>query len=200
MRLALLFGFIILSKITLSQVIPKFELTKNGVQPIFITIDSLNARKLNKKTVNWINDYYKNPDEVNKIELESDRIHINGLKKNAWMYKSKDTTIHYDVEYFLHLNFEDNAISMSIDFGKTWDQSSGKGIQSYDLNYTKLWKQNGDVYPVYKDTKAGMDAMMNELATSLVSHLKEDHNSTEEITSKHPLHKLWLKLKVKDAN
>ena len=88
---------------------------------------------------------------------------------------------------------------MSIEFGKTWDQSSGKGVQSFDLNYTKIWKNDGELHKVYKDTKYGIDEMMNEFSNSLVNYMKEDHYASEDNVSKNPLLKLCQKLRSKET-
>ncbi len=188
----LLVIFILLSKITSAQQIPQFELTKNGVEPIVVIVDSLNAHQLYKKTLNWIQENYKNPVEVLKVDNKNEQVRIEDIKNNVWFYRIPDTTFYYDVEYLLSVNFEDNKISISFDFGNTWNRSAQYVTHSYRINYKKLWKQNGEVHPIYKETKPGIDQMMNELSLSLISYLRDDKKDLEEEKQSD-----WLRLRNK---
>ena len=188
----LLVSFMLLSKITSAQQIPPFELTKDGIEPIVIIVDSLNASQLYRKTLNWIQENYKNPREVLKVDLKNEKVRIEDIKKNVWFYSISDTTFYYDVEYFFNVNFEYNKISMSFDFGNTWNRSAQYVTHSYRINYKKLWKQNGEVHPIYKETKPGIDQMMNELSLSLINYLRDDKKDLEE-----EKHSDWLRWRNK---
>jgi hypothetical protein len=189
MKNIILLALILLSKIAFSQEIPPLELTKNGVEPIVVTIDNLTDNELQLKTLNWIQEYYliEQPETYSKGIIKTDilngTIRIIAIKKNAWSYESDGIKTHYDVEYFLLVNCEDNKINISVDFGNTWSQ--GKGVsQSTAVNYKNLWKENGEVHKVFKDTKQGIDHMMNELAFSLVNYLRDDINQNNRSTSR----------------
>lgn len=176
----LLVSFIFLSEITSAQHIPQFELTKDGIEPIVVTVDSLNARQLYKKALNWVKENYKNPVEVLKVDVKNEKVRIEDIKKNVWFYRIPDTTFFYDVEYLFNVDFEDNKIRMSFDFGNTWNRSAQYATHSYCINYKKLWKQDGEVHDIYKETKPGIDQMMNELSLSLINYLRDDKKNLEE--------------------
>lgn len=169
-----LLGFILAVQIASAQHTPEFALTKDGVEPIVVTLDSLNANQLYKKTINWIHETYKNPSEVIKVDIKNEKVRIEDIKKNVWFYSTPDTTFYYDVEYLFSVNFEDNKIRMSFDFGNTWNRSAQFVPHSYCINYKKLWQQSGEVHPIYKETKPGIDQMMNEIALSLINYLRDD--------------------------
>jgi len=176
----LLLLFFLVSEISGAQSIPQFELTKDGVKPIVVMIDSLNADQLYTKTLRWIHEYFKNAQDVLKIDIKNDKLRIEDTKQNVWFYRMPDTTLYYDVEYLLSINFEDNKIRISFDFGNTWNRSDKYVTHSYCINYKKLWKENGEIHPIYKDTKHGIDQMMNELSISLINYLRDNKNNIEE--------------------
>ena len=148
--------------------IQKFELTKDGVKPIILVFDSLTAPTIYKKTLNWVQETYKNPSEVLKTNIENEKIRVDGIKKNVWFYKGMGMKIFYDVEYSFYVEFKDGKAKLSFTFGNTWNE----GKSSY-VDYTKIYKENGDVYSMYKETKPGMELMMNELALSFFKYVKE---------------------------
>jgi hypothetical protein len=181
------------ANITIAQQIPSFALTKNGVSPIVITVDSLNAIELYKRTQNWVHEYYKDQKNALKTDVENQKILVDGSRKSAWFYTSAGITTHYDVEYSLYLDFQDNKIKMSIELGKTWDHTEGKEANSYFIDYRKIWKENGELHKVYQEAKPGIDQMMNELSHELVNYLKDytevaQNNKNEKV-------KIWNKIK-----
>jgi hypothetical protein len=183
--------FILLTNIAFAQQIASFELTKNGVSPIVVNVDSLSASELYKRTHHWIEDYYKDQRNVLKTDVQDQKIKIDGLKKNAWFYTSADVTIQYDVEYSCYIDFEDNRLTLAFEFGKTWLHNDSKASNSYSIDYRKIWKESGEVHKIYKEAKPGMEQMMNELSHSLLNYLKDysdtDNNSKSE--KGRPVHK-----------
>jgi hypothetical protein len=149
--------------------IPKFELTNKGlVQPIVIIIDSSNTADLYKKTLNWVQETYKNPEKVLKTKIENEKIRVDGIKTGAWYYKMYGLASYCDVEYSFNIEFKDNKVRLSFDFGSTYLSLDGSTTV---FDYTKMYKENGKVYKVYEHTQEGMDQMMNELSLSLYNYL-----------------------------
>ncbi len=169
----IVFSFILLANLTIAQQIPSFELTKNGVSPIVITVDSLNASELYKRTQNWVHEYYKDQKNALKTDVENQKILVDGTKKNAWFYASTGVITHYDVDYTLFLEFQDKKINMSFELGKTWDHTEGKEANSYFIDYRKIWKESGELHKIYKEAKPGIDQMLNEISYALVNYLED---------------------------
>ena len=181
----IILGLILLAKVSSAQQIPSFEITKNGIAPVVITVDSLSAHALYKKTLHWSHDYYKDRKNYLKAEVANQKINIDGLKRNVWHYTSADITTQYDVEYTLSIDIEDKKIVMSFELGKTWDTTE-KGSFSYFIDYRKIWKENGEIHKIYKEAKPGLDQMMNDISHSLVNYLK-DYSENESISKKEKL-------------
>ena len=167
MKILLLPFLTLLTSVSLAQVSPKFELTKDGVQPIIIQLDSLNANSIYKKALNWIQETYKNPSEVLKTNIENETIRIDGFKNNAWFYKSLGSKNEYDMEYSFRIDIKDYKIKLTFDVGQFW--ADGKKVL---YNYTTFFKSNGEIKGSYKDAKPSLEITMNELSNSLVEYIK----------------------------
>jgi hypothetical protein len=149
------------------QEIPKFELTKDGVQPIIVSIDSFNAQTIYKKTINWVKENYKNPKEVLKADIENESVRIDGFKKNAWFYKSLGMKQEYDMEYSFSIDIKDNKIRLTFTIGQFWGDNKKT---AYD--YTTFFKKDGELRGAYKDAKPSLEESMNELVSSLYNYIK----------------------------
>lgn len=189
----IVFSFILIANITIAQQIQSFELTKNGIAPIVITVDSLNAIELYKRTQSWVHEYFKDQKNALKTDVENQKILVDGTKKNAWFYTSTGLTTQYDVEYTLFLDFQDNKINMSFELGKTWDHTEGKEANSYFIDYRKIWKESGELHKIYKEAKPGIDQMLNEISYELVNYLKDYTEIAQN--PKNEKGKIWSKIK-----
>ncbi len=102
-------ALLLIANVSFSQDLPKFELTKDGVQPIVVNIDSFAVQALYKKSLNWIQENYKNPKEVLKSDIENETIRIAGIKNNACWYKTVGIKMSYDMEYSFQIDLKDNS-------------------------------------------------------------------------------------------
>jgi hypothetical protein len=155
-----------------AQDIPKFELTKDGVQPIVVVIDSFNAQTIYKKTLNWVKENYKNPKEALKADIENETVRIDGFKKNAWFYKSLGMKQEYDMEYSFLIDIKDNKIRLTFTVGQFWGDDKKT---TYD--YTTFFKSSGEIRGAYKDAKPSLEQSMNDLVFSLYNYIKGSKKS-----------------------
>ena len=89
--------------------IPKFVLTTEGIAPIVLQLEGMKAADIYKKTLNYVQETYKNPSEVLKADIINEMVRINGYKRNAWSQKLPMTPLfYYDMEYTLEIEFKDN--------------------------------------------------------------------------------------------
>ena len=167
MKHLLITVFVLTSFIGYSQDIPKFELTMDGVSPIIINIDSINAEAIYKKTLNWVQESYKTPKEVLKTNIENEKIRVDGFKKNAWFYKSLGVTNSYDMEYSFEIEFKDNKIRLTFTPGQFWANN-----QKVLYDYKTFFKNSGEVKGAYKDAKPSLEQSMNALVSSLYNYIK----------------------------
>jgi hypothetical protein len=150
-----------------SQETSKFELTKDGVIPIVINLDSISANTIYTKSKKWILESYKNPKEVLKADIENESLRINGFKSNAWFYKSLGAKQEYDMEYSFQIEIKESKIRLTFTPGQFWADN-----QKVLYNYTTFFKGTGEVKGAYKDAKPSLEVTMNDLANSLVEYIK----------------------------
>lgn len=159
--------FLLTSLFCFSQDIPKFELTKDGVAPIVVNIDSLNAETIYKKTLNWVQENYKNPKEVLKADIPNEKIRIDGFKKSAWYIKSLGYKVEYGMEYVFEIEFKENKIRMTYTPGESWGDTKKVGF-----TYKNFFKDDGELKNAWKDGKPSLEDSMNELSLSLYNYIK----------------------------
>lgn len=152
---------------TLSQDIPKFELTKEGIKPIVVNIDSFTTSALYDKSLKWIQETYKNPELVLKTKIENEKIRIDGYKQEACYFKSLGIKTSFDVKYYFEVEFKDNKIRLTYLPYEFW--SSGRKM-SY--TYEVFFNNSGEVRAMYKEAKSTLETSMNELVTSLYTYIK----------------------------
>lgn len=114
MRFILISVAFILCPPLFSQTMPKFELTKNGFEPIVISVDSSSAQVIYKKVNNWVQTYYKNPREVLKGNIENEEIRLEAVLLNAFKLKIAFSNFNYNLWYSLTILIKDNKIRVSI--------------------------------------------------------------------------------------
>jgi hypothetical protein len=72
-RIILVLSACLISNITFGQESPTFNLTIDGVKPIVIQLDSMDAKSLYNKMLKWVQESYKNPNEVLKTNFENEK-------------------------------------------------------------------------------------------------------------------------------
>ena len=91
------------------------------MQGEFVTVDptavfEVNGDKMTlyNKAINWINTYYKNPEEVIKGKIEGDYLRFDGFQKGLIPVKVLGLTDFHNVRYTIKLNFKDNKVRFKV--------------------------------------------------------------------------------------
>lgn len=167
MRTVIIIFICLLSTSLFGQTNTLFDLTKDGVKPVVVELDSMDVKVLYTKTLKWIQESYKNPSEVLKTNLVNEKVRIDGYKSNAWYYKSLGVRQEYDMEYSFEIEFKDKKLRLTFTPGQFWTQ----GQKSY--TYSAFYKGSGELKPIYKDGELSLEQTMNELKDSLISYLNK---------------------------
>lgn len=157
---------ILLSNLSFGQEIPQLKLTPNGVEPIVVERDGLNASELYKKALNWVQETYKNPEKVLKANIENEKIRIDAFATDAWWYKSLGMRNSYNMEYTIEISFKDERYRFEYIIGQFYIDG-GKVL--YD--YRNFYKDNGDVRKSYIDAVPSLETTMNDLSYSFYNYL-----------------------------
>jgi len=81
--------------------------------------------ELYNKAINWVNETYKNPEEVIKGKVEGDYLRLDGFKSNLTQQSALGMTYYYDVRYTVKLNFKDGRFKYEIT-NMEWYQPSSQ--------------------------------------------------------------------------
>lgn len=146
--------------ISFAQDFPKLKLTPNGVEPIIVNTDSLKATDLFKNALNWVQETYKNPEEVLKAKIENEKIRIDGFAQNAWWYKSLGMKQNYNMEYSVEISFKDGKYKFEYIIGQFFIDAGQKVL--YD--YKTFFKKTGEIRSAYADAVPSLEETMNNLS------------------------------------
>ena len=122
----ILFTFALL--ISFGSYAQKFEITDaqvdegaNALQGTFKTIEPVlifdikgTPTELYTKALNWVEETYKNPDEVLKGKVEGKYIRLNGSVSSLLKKSVIGTTFYYDVRYSVEIKFKEDKIKYEI--------------------------------------------------------------------------------------
>lgn len=151
-----------------SQSFPSFVLTKDGVEPIVINVDSTTATDLYKKSLNWVQETYKNSSKVLMLNIPNEKIRIDGYQPGALTWNPGLMKMHTDMEYSFEVEFKDNRMRLSFTPGQFYEKPGHRA----PFGVKHLFKDNGEERGQYKGAKASMDELMNSLAQSLYLYNK----------------------------
>ena len=83
--------------------------------PVIVIESEGSASELYQKCMNWLNETYKQPDEVIKGKIEGKYVKINGATSTAMFQASAlGSTNYYDSRYTVEFRFKDNKIRMEV--------------------------------------------------------------------------------------
>jgi len=168
MKKFLIFTVITLLSIGLafSQEIELLKLTPNGVKPIVVEVEGMSASEMYKNSIRWVQETFKNPDEVLKANIENEKIRIDGFAFNAWWFKSLGTKLSLDMEYTVSIDFKDGRYRFEFNVGQFW----GDG-QKVLYDYTLFFNKKGEVKNTYEDAVPSLELTMNALSFSFYNYV-----------------------------
>ena len=83
--------------------------------PVIVIESEGSASELYQKCMNWLNETYKQPDEVIKGKIEGKYVKINGATSTAMFQASAlGSTNYYDSRYTVEFRFKDNKMRMEV--------------------------------------------------------------------------------------
>lgn len=93
----------------------QFVYDQTGLNPkyIVVEIDSMNKDELFSKTINWIKETYKNPDEVIKTTIDNEKVRFEGFKDNLICVNSLGMIYCYNSFYTIEIEFKDSKFKFT---------------------------------------------------------------------------------------
>ena len=155
--------------------IPKFVLTTEGIAPIVLQLEGMKAADIYKKTLNYVQETYKNPSEVLKADIINEMVRINGYKRNAWSQKLPMTPLfYYDMEYTLEIEFKDNKTRLILTPVQFW-----AGDTKALFTHMDILKDTKGAKKFAIEAKPGLEKAMNEIALSYYNYIKGNEKKSD---------------------
>lgn len=140
--------------------IEKFEYTEIGLNDYVVSeFNSVSKEEIYKKTINWVKETYKNPDEVMKMKIENEKIRINGIANKILNVKGYT----YNLEYVIEISFKDDKYKFEL-ITLTHEQG---------LDYKKIpnFKTEKKMIKYYGKTPFDIEDYFNKLNLSLKDYV-----------------------------
>lgn len=154
----------------------KFIYDQKGLNPkyVVVEIDSLEQNEIFTKTINWIKETYKNPDEVIKTTIDNEKIRIEGYDVNSFSYKSMgDFSV--DVLYTIEISFKNGRYKFQPIELKSKFQPSGcyQPGEYFKINLSdgsEYYKNNGKL-KCSNNLPSSISNLLNSLNENLIIYL-----------------------------
>ena len=148
-----------------AQDLPKLELKQTGIESIVVDVEGKTASELYNQALNWVQETYKNPDEVLKAKIENQKIRINGFSENSWYIKSLGMKQYSDLSYSIEISFKDGKYKFEYAITKL-----SKDGQKFGYSYPYFFKKDGSTRKFYKESVPAINNEMNDLSQSFYDY------------------------------
>ena len=128
------------------------------------------------RSIEWVNETYKNPDKVITGKVESKSLTIKAYSSNAWSYKNLGILLYYDMEYNIYITIQDSIIQFNIVEGKHYTSNHDLFLGSS----SSFFKSSGEYRPMYNTAKQTLEETLNSLWFSYQNKIQNSVMSSDE--------------------
>jgi hypothetical protein len=166
--------FLFVSGLTKAQE-TEFKFSKDGFTDFVVTeTPNLKASEIYSKTINWIKENYKNPDEVIKMTIENEKIRFSGYNKAYHCITSLGITICSDANYTIEISFKDNKYKFDPIELVSINSENPTARSSFDFNNTTIYfNKKGELKSSVKNFPKDLELLFNGLNESLKNYILE---------------------------
>lgn len=150
-----------------AQELPKLKLSQIGVEPIVVSVEGMTAEMLYNKTLNWIQETYKDPEHVLKAKIENEKIRIEAVAQDAWSYKIMGMKQTYNMIYYLEISFKDGKYKLDYQIGEFLLNNGDKVF----FGWKDFYKKNGEVRNAYSDAIPSIENTMNYFSLNYFNYV-----------------------------
>ena len=151
-----------------------FTFTKDGFTDfVVVDCDTLSARDIFWKTVDWINKTYKNPNEVLLTQVEGDYLIFMGVGPNMVHIPGLGEKIYFDIRYRITVYFKNGRYRFEVNSLEIGNQGNWSDMLSNFFYY----KKNGEIRYTYKDYEVSIPKYINKLNQRLRDYILNSENS-----------------------
>jgi hypothetical protein len=178
------FTFSVKSQTTTETPANNFTYNQDGLLPKFVVVnvDSMSQTELFEKTINWIKETYKNPDEVIKTTIANQKVRFEGYTSKLICINSLGSAVCYGGTYTIEVELKDGKyrfipISMSYKAPVL-----GGGIGDYLIPFEsgEAWYNKGEIRKMYKNVPSDIESFLNGLNDSLFKYVSSKNETSKE--------------------
>lgn len=162
-----------------------FTYNQQGLLPKFVVVDvdSMTQTELFEKTINWIKETYKNPDEVIKTTIANQKVRFEGYTQKMICVNSLGSQVCYGGTYTIEVEVKDGKYRF-IPTNMTYSAPVlGGGMGNYSISFDSGadWYNNkGEIRSMYKNVPTLVGEFLNSLNDSLFKYLSSQSDTKKE--------------------
>jgi len=171
---------LLMLSLTITSDESKFTYDINGmnVEYLVMTIDSTSQQQNFKKSINWIKETYKNPEEVIKTTIDEKKIRFEGSEQNLICIKSLGLNTCYNARYTIEVEFKENKYKftpLSLSYRVPGSQyGPARTIQIDFKDGSMYYKKNKTIRTLYQSVPSSIENLFNSLNNSLNEYIKKE--------------------------
>ncbi len=160
----------------------KFIYNYEGLNPEYVVtkIDDQNQTKLFEKSINWIKETYKNPDEVIKTTIDKKKIRFEGSKENIICVNVLGAPACFPGTYTIELEFKDNKYKFTpliLDYRVPATQYTPANTASINFESGAVYYKKGKLRKAHTPIPPSVEKLFNGLNLDLSEYLKSNEES-----------------------
>ena len=169
----LLFAVLLNTLITAAQ--DSIYVTPTGFTTVQLET-SLDDQTLYNRTIAWVNETYKNPDNAITGRNPGVSLNISGYSGNAWNYSSMGMDFYYSMTYNLYITFDHGKVVFSMVEGE-FRQSGGGPFLGDSRSF---FNNKGEYRKIYNTAKSTLESTINTLWFSFYAKIMVGQLSSSE--------------------
>jgi hypothetical protein len=137
----------------------KFEYSESGINDYIVTkVENKTTNEIYGKTINWIKETYKNPDKVIKMEIENEKVRINGVASDLLFVKKMS----FNLDYVIEISFKDGKYKFEL-----------VSLSTEGADYKKIpnFKTDNKLIKNFGDSPNKIEAYLNNLNENLKNYI-----------------------------
>lgn len=146
-------------------------LTKEGFEPLVVDVENKSAEEIYLKAKDWIQTYYKNPNEVLKADISNQMLKIEGYAVNGFQTKAFGIVGNMDYNYTIELEFKENKYRLTYIIHNFYSKG-----QMALYTYKSFIKSDGTIRKQHEFSYDTLLKNVNETSNSLFNFINSTSN------------------------
>ena len=143
---------------------PKLEMTPQGFAPVDIPRPPRTNEKLIELSRDWAAEHNRREHDV--YDVTQNGLKIDGVRQNAFYYRNRGETYHYNIRYTLAINFGETAVSIHFSVKDIFVRQtlSEKTIADF-------FAPDGRLKSDYLEVKPSLEETVNKIVGSYIEYI-----------------------------